>query len=805
MNRGMNPGPLDNSCSQERENEARQRSEIQKALQNSENWLIQIIEGSSIPTFVIDRNHRITHWNRACENLTGLKAADMIGGSDQWRPFYAEKRPVMADLLVENAGREEISAYYKGRFRESKISEEAYEAEGFFPGLGETGKWLFFTASPIREPSGRIIGAMETLQDITERKLAEAALKKSEKRFRTLFDFAPYPMVVFSLDGRVAYLNPAFTATFGWTLQELAGEKIPYLPSGLEAETKENIQKLFREKVLIRYETKRLTKDGRLLDVVMRATLFSEAGSETESETGAGAEPAGELVILRDVTQEKRNAEINEALFRISAALPQYPEMEGLFDYISNEVKRLLGSEGALVVLLDEERQELFFTGVAYDDSATEKRIKEISFGLDEVAAGRVIRMGEPLIMNDENHGRENFPDRDRKLGYRTRNLAEAPLRSSGRIIGVLAALNKKEGGFNQDDLDLLSMIAGTVALSVENARYAEELKKAYMEASSLNRAKDKAIHHLSHELKTPVSVIAGSLNVLEKKLGAIPEASWRPTLDRIGRNLRRLGEIQDEVDDIMKGKTRRTYNLLSLILNQCRDELETVLAEYTNNARAVELVRKRIDDIFGPDDPTPENIDLKAFVADRLSRLKPLFSHRELKIEVSLADAPPIVMPRLPLEKIFDGVLKNAAENTPDEGLIRITLRRQGGTVRLEIHDYGVGVTEGHRRRIFEGFYATQDTLDYSSKRPFDFNAGGKGADLLRAKIFSEQYGFKIDMASSRCRYIPLDADVCPGRISLCAFCSSVSDCRESGWTRFSLYFPASAPGEGDGRTGGE
>ena len=106
-------------------------------------------------------------------------------------------------------------------------------------------------------------------------------------------------------------------------------------------------------------------------------------------------------------------------------------------------------------------------------------------------------------------------------------------------------------------------------------------------------------------------------------------------------------------------------------------------------------------------------------------------------------------------------------------------------------VRDYGVGITEDAQRRIFEGFFSTQDTMAYSTKKPFDFNAGGKGADLLRMKIFSERYNFKIDMVSTRCRFLVKDTDVCPGRISQCPFCSKIENCHESGGTTFTIYFP--------------
>ena len=80
---------------------------------------------------------------------------------------------------------------------------------------------------------------------------------------------------------------------------------------------------------------------------------------------------------------------------------------------------------------------------------------------------------------------------------------------------------------------------------------------------------------------------------------------------------------------------------------------------------------------------------------------------------------------------------------------------------------------------------------MDYSSKRPFDFNAGGKGADLLRMKIFSEKYNFNMELESTRCRYIPKEDDVCPGKISACGFCKEKKDCYESGGTIATVSFP--------------
>ncbi len=143
----------------------------------SSKTLSKIVDGSAIPLFVINKQHVITHWNSAIEALSGRKRDDVIDKDDHWASFYSEKRPSMADLIVEGASAEEIEVYYRDKFKKSPLIEDAYEAEDFFPHLGDKGTWLHFTASPIKDDDGEIIGAIETLVDITERKNLEDNLR----------------------------------------------------------------------------------------------------------------------------------------------------------------------------------------------------------------------------------------------------------------------------------------------------------------------------------------------------------------------------------------------------------------------------------------------------------------------------------------------------------------------------------------------------------------------------------------------------------------------------------------------------
>ncbi|MFC1863252.1 PAS domain S-box protein, partial [Thermodesulfobacteriota bacterium] len=624
---------------------------------------------------------------------------------------------------------------------------------------------------------------IEELKEIGKRYQREVeSNRRSQERTRDALDFVPYPMVVSSLEGKVRYVNPAFTRIFGWTLDELRGKTIPYVPPDLAAEAKEKIKKLLDDKADLRYKTKRITKDGRILDVIMKGTVPIEGGN---------IQPY-QVVILRDITDETRSKKINEAILRISTALPQYPELEDLLDYISEEIMHLLNTERALVMLLDEERNELFFQGAADDDAVDQIRVKQFTVPADKSIAGRVIRTGEPTIIQDAAKEPDFYQGVGKKLGYQTENLIYVPLRSHDRIIGVLSARNKKEGGFDQTDVDLLNMIAGTVSLSIENARYSDELKAAYNEVTGLNRAKDKVINHLSHELKTPVSVLLASLNILSRKLEPLPKEKWSPAMDRAMRNLDRIIEIQYEVEDIMQDKEYNAYHLLTLLLEQCTDELEALVEQELGEGDIIQRIRDRIEEIFGPKKSEPVEIQIDSFVKERLDALRPVFSHRTIEIFKDIEDGDPVFIPPDVLKKIIDGLVRNAVENTPDGGKIELLVKGKGDGMELQVKDYGIGITDNDKGHIFEGFFSTQETMDYSSKRPFDFNAGGKGADLLRMKIFSERYNFQIKMESNRCGFIPGAGDICPGEISKCGFCKEKADCYSSGGTKFTLFFPS-------------
>ncbi|KAB2915263.1 MAG: PAS domain-containing protein [Dechloromonas sp.] len=163
-------------------------SERKRSLESKrhmEQLLAQIVDGDPVPTLVINAEHKVTHWNKACAAVTGIPAAGMIGSNRQWSAFYANERPLMADLIVSGE-LDRLESFYAGSLRRSPVIPDAWEAESFFPHFGEGGRWLYFTAAPLRDGSGRVVGAIETLQDVTERHRAEEGLREHQAHLEEL-------------------------------------------------------------------------------------------------------------------------------------------------------------------------------------------------------------------------------------------------------------------------------------------------------------------------------------------------------------------------------------------------------------------------------------------------------------------------------------------------------------------------------------------------------------------------------------------------------------------------------------------
>ena len=213
-----------------------------------------ILQGSPVPAFAINRQHKVIFWNRALEELTGIKAAEMLGTGKYWRLFFQEKQEFMADLLIDGRAEQAIHSHPL-MFKKSKLISEAYEATNFFPDIGKGGKWLRVTASLLRNDNGEIIGALETIEDVTERGLAEELYEK-------LANNSPVGIFV-AQDGKFIFTNAQFQKSTGYSMDDLAGHNVlSIVHSGDRAAARKNAVEMLKGGRVAPYEFRIKTKQG---------------------------------------------------------------------------------------------------------------------------------------------------------------------------------------------------------------------------------------------------------------------------------------------------------------------------------------------------------------------------------------------------------------------------------------------------------------------------------------------------------------------------------------------------------------
>ncbi|MFQ5486066.1 MAG: PAS domain S-box protein, partial [Desulfobacterales bacterium] len=619
--------------------------------------------------------------------------------------------------------------------------------------------------------------------------------KTHRDRYRVFIEDVADGFYETNLRGDFTFFNDALCRIFGYSRKEIQDQNFRKFMNKKNAELAyESVNSVYRTgKSFSNIIWEIIHKDGdtRILEISSNP-IFDKSG-KIEGFRG----------IARDVTREKRADRTNRALFRIAMALYRFTGLDKRLEYIIKEVRDLIGLEGASIILIDDKENEFFFRSAGYDNNEISEKIKKVRFPLDKGVAGRVYRTGRPVIVPDTTKSPDFYNRVDIQSNYQTRNMIDVPISTYDRMIGILCAVNKKEGEFDQTDLELMSTIANTVAFPIENASISEALNRSYEEVKSFNRAKDSVIHHLSHELKTPISILSASLSLLNTKFLGHRDKGWKRIMERAQRNLNRILEMQYEIEDILREGKYQTHYLLSSLLDACVDELEVLFeSEVWKMGKNVEgdsdagidailgKIRQQVEELFGPRESISELIDPDTFIESWVNSLRPRFAHRTCRLITRFEATSLIRIPPDVLKKVVEGLIRNAVENTPDRGRIEITVREGKKGPEFEIRDYGIGITVEKQHLIFENNFIPYETMQYSTRKPYDFNAGGKGFDLLRMKIFSERYNFKIRMSSERCSYIPRDEDICPGKIKLCERCRREKDCPQSGGTTITVQF---------------
>lgn len=159
-----------------------ERKRAEDDLVEQKEFSVKLIQNSTTPTFVLDAQHNVIMWNKACEKLTGIKESSIVGTDSQWKAFYENKRPMLSDIIVDGKC-DEVFKHYSA-YKKSDILSEGLHCEEWIKNLGGRERYLVFDSAPVCNSKGELIAAIETFRDITEHKRAEEELEKSFKKLQ---------------------------------------------------------------------------------------------------------------------------------------------------------------------------------------------------------------------------------------------------------------------------------------------------------------------------------------------------------------------------------------------------------------------------------------------------------------------------------------------------------------------------------------------------------------------------------------------------------------------------------------------
>jgi PAS domain S-box-containing protein len=284
-----------------------ERKRADDALRRSQRRLADIIEFLPDATFVIDNEGTVIAWNRAMEEMTGFSKSEMIGKGDfeYSLPFYGSRRPLLIDLLFANEAKK--TRYYDFVSTVGgAIVGEAYTPQAY----GGKGAYLWGVATALFDENGNIAGAIESIRDVTERKLAEDGLRESEERFSRFFRASPVGTSITSLrNGQFVDINNAFLGLLGYTREEVIGQNPLKLEMWANPEDRTKMLQTLEEQGRIKdFETRFRRQSGEIRDVLISAEVIEVAGQQYI------------LGLTNDITESKRAEEerkkLEEQLFQ---------------------------------------------------------------------------------------------------------------------------------------------------------------------------------------------------------------------------------------------------------------------------------------------------------------------------------------------------------------------------------------------------------------------------------------------------------------------------------------------------------
>jgi len=448
------------------------RRQAEHDLRESEKRLADIINFLPDATLAIDREGHVIAWNRAIEDLTGIPAAEMLGKGDHEYaiPFYGYRRPILIDLVFES--NERIAEQYSGIVHEKDV----LIAETDMPRPKGRQLTLMGKASPLYDQGGHIIGAIESIRDITARKLAEdelrgayeemsateeelrdqydrlrrneQGLRESEEKYRTLVENSQDIIYIFR-DDHFLVLNQRGPDLTGYSRDDLMQMRVWDLvhPDDAQRLMQSGMARLRGEQVPLKFTARIVTKSGAVIPMEFIAVLISYQGSpavmgiardvtERENHTREMAKKTKSLTIINNIIRTANQVKtVDELLATVLAATQELLEFDagGIYRVDKSQVyAHLVCSRN----LPDEFRQDVN------------------TIILHEKPFDTIFIDGNPVFW--ENH-ESIFPDRAQR--YNFQSVVSIPILAEGQVIGALNLASTRRSLISPDEREVLIMI----------------------------------------------------------------------------------------------------------------------------------------------------------------------------------------------------------------------------------------------------------------------------------------------------------------------------------------------------------
>jgi|GEM_PF-1362646 len=411
-----------------------------EALRKVREQLSVVVSGAPVVLFAVNRELVITlSEGRGLEAL-GVKAGEHVGQSIL--ELYGPRVPGLADLFARVLRGEAVS--------------EVIEIAGH---------WFDTRFAPIVDTKGEVSGVIAVAFDISDRVRAERSLREAMETLRALVDSSPTAITGIDTQGNVTIWNRAAECMFGWTAEEVLGKPLPTLPPDRVEEHLRFRKRAQAGESTSGVDTRRLRKDGRLLDVqVSVAPIFDAAGKV-----------AGTMGVLMDVSEKKRHERLRAAIYRISEAASSVAGLDELYRSIHLIVAELMSATNFYITLHDPGAETLTFPYFV-DEQESPPPPQKVGKGLTEY----VLRTGKSLLADPERFEALIRSGEVELVGPPSIDWLGVPLVANGRTIGAIVVQSYTEGvRYTEQDKELLEFVSDQIAMAVERKRAEQAVRES--------------------------------------------------------------------------------------------------------------------------------------------------------------------------------------------------------------------------------------------------------------------------------------------------------------------------------------